>query len=485
MNEIIMIPVEQLDHHPENPRKDLGDLTELTDSIKKNGIMQNLTVVAGHMMTKEEYVQAARAEGATKETAESAYKQMSVEERWASGGFTVVIGNRRMEAAKLAGLEELPCVISGMDHKTQIATMLEENMQRQDLTVYEQAQGFQMMMDLGYSAAEIAEKTGFGETTVRRRIKMAEMDPALLKKACEAKDTERQITMFDFDRLAQVDNIKERNELLKDIGKDSFTWKLSTTLRKQRAKAVRNDALKVLKDAGLIKIKDEEEYSSKYDRMYGKDVDLGEWKPGEKLIPDSKEQLYYHINDVTVKFYTKPMKVKEEPPKKTEAEKQREKKIDLAWATADRIRDTSKEMRAAFAEGLTVKPSNAMQMLRWAIIAAMSDMVDHNYNLYTELRKKFDLKGDYRWDIVDDLEKKIMEMPQSKWPCLILAMFDGIPEEKKDTQSFAVGYRKEWPEFTRNTRLEQCYKWLTEFGYKMSEEEIQMMSGTHDCFKKG
>ena len=45
MNEITMIPVNMLEHHPENPRKDLGDLTELTASIKKNGIMQNLTVV--------------------------------------------------------------------------------------------------------------------------------------------------------------------------------------------------------------------------------------------------------------------------------------------------------------------------------------------------------------------------------------------------------------------------------------------------------
>ena len=45
MNEIVMIPVAQLEHHPENPRKDLGDLTELAASIKANGIMQNLTVV--------------------------------------------------------------------------------------------------------------------------------------------------------------------------------------------------------------------------------------------------------------------------------------------------------------------------------------------------------------------------------------------------------------------------------------------------------
>ena len=44
-NEIVMIPIGELEHHPENPRKDLGDLTELTESIRKNGIYQNLTVV--------------------------------------------------------------------------------------------------------------------------------------------------------------------------------------------------------------------------------------------------------------------------------------------------------------------------------------------------------------------------------------------------------------------------------------------------------
>lgn len=43
--EIVQIPVELLHHHHDNPRKDLGDLTELTDSIKAKGVLQNLTVV--------------------------------------------------------------------------------------------------------------------------------------------------------------------------------------------------------------------------------------------------------------------------------------------------------------------------------------------------------------------------------------------------------------------------------------------------------
>ena len=54
---ITMIPLSDLEHHPDNPRKDLGDLTELTASIKTNGILQNLTVVfePEHAMTPAEW----------------------------------------------------------------------------------------------------------------------------------------------------------------------------------------------------------------------------------------------------------------------------------------------------------------------------------------------------------------------------------------------------------------------------------------------
>ena len=62
-------------------------------------------------------------------------------ETW-QDGYTVVIGHRRLAAAKLAGLRELPCVITEMTLQEQLRTMLMENMQRTDLTVYEQAQAF-------------------------------------------------------------------------------------------------------------------------------------------------------------------------------------------------------------------------------------------------------------------------------------------------------------------------------------------------------
>lgn len=90
---LVYIPVEDLYPHPDNPRKDLGDLTELSDSIRANGVLQNLTVVP-------------RAEG----------------------GYTVVIGHRRLAASKLAGLKELPCIIMELDLRSQVQTMLMENM---------------------------------------------------------------------------------------------------------------------------------------------------------------------------------------------------------------------------------------------------------------------------------------------------------------------------------------------------------------------
>lgn len=148
MAEIKYIAVTKLCPHPDNPRRDVGDVTELADSIKANGILQNLTVVPvpGEIIGTFD------------------------------GLYTVVIGHRRLAAAKLAGLTEVPCVVTEMTPQEQIGTMLLENMQRSDLTLYEQAQGFQMMLDLGETVETVAQKTGFSQSTVRRRVKLLNLD---------------------------------------------------------------------------------------------------------------------------------------------------------------------------------------------------------------------------------------------------------------------------------------------------------------------
>ena len=109
MNEnkkIEYISIKSLFPHPKNPRKNVGDVTELAESIKKNGVLQNLTVVPDKK----------------------------------DGTYTVIIGHRRLAAAKLAELDFVPCVVTHMTDEEQFHTMLTENMQRIDLTPMEQPQ---------------------------------------------------------------------------------------------------------------------------------------------------------------------------------------------------------------------------------------------------------------------------------------------------------------------------------------------------------
>lgn len=446
MNEIVNLKIESLKHHPENPRQDLGDLTELTESIRQHGIMQNLTVVFDDLQ--------------------------------GSGKYLVVIGNRRMEAAKKAGLDMLPCVISEMDHKTQIATMLEENMQRSDLTVYEQAQGFQMMMDLGYTAKEICEKTGFSETTVNRRLKMAELDQKTFKKAVGL-----QITMDDLDKLNQIEDIKKRNELLGQYGESNFDWMVHASIKKQKADKVRPKVMKAIADAKIKPIPEKDKYSlyGKYESKTGWRFELDKWDGKSRFIPEADGDLYYRENGTDIEFYMKVKKQKAEPVKKTPEELEKEKKIDLAWKTIERVEQTARELRKAFVQKMNVSPKNAMEMLQWALVAAGGMVMDYNKPEKT-LRNMAGLENEWNIPVrIETVSKYIKEMPQSKWPELIFLMFEG----DGNGNSYAYGGKYDLPKWQEAKHINFCYEWLTQFGYKMSDEEIQMMSGTHECFGGG
>ena len=442
MNEIRMIPIGDLEHHPENPRKDLGDLSELTESIRKNGVYQNLTVVADLDRAK----------------------------------YLVVIGNRRMEAAKAAGLIELPCVISDMDHKEQIATMLEENMQRQDLTVYEQAQGFQMMMDLGYTAKEISERTGFSETTVNRRLKMAELDKDTFRKAVG-----KQITMDDLDKLGQLESVKERNALLKEFGENNFDWKLNRAIKVQKAKKVKSKAHKMLQDAKIEKIPDKDRYSlysGGYEKLYQQTLELDKWDGKRSFIPKADGKLFYEEDETDISFYVKKKKQKAEPVKKSEEELEEQRQIAQAWKIAERSTKAAGELRKAYAESIKVTPSKAMEMLQWALVASLCMAID--YDSPTETMRKDDqipISGYNTQENLANVYRWISSIQQSKWPGIILMMFQG-----DHNNGYVDGSKALRPRHKPNKKLDLCYQWLKAFGYRMSDEEEQLQDGTHQIF---
>lgn len=185
MNSIQMIKIDKLQPHPDNPRKNVGDVSELADSIRHSGIMQNLTVVPHE------------------------------------GGYRVVIGHRRLAAAKEAGLAELPCVVSDMDPIEQLHTMMSENMQRKDLTPPEEAWGVQMLLDLGETPEAVQKKTGMSRTTFYHRKAMAALPAEELQASYE-----RGGTLADYVALEGIKDQETREKLLKDIGTDNFPYEL-------------------------------------------------------------------------------------------------------------------------------------------------------------------------------------------------------------------------------------------------------------------
>lgn len=205
--ELVYIPIEKLFPHPDNPRKELGDLTELADSIKAKGIMQNLTVVPKDDDT-----------------------------------YTVIIGHRRLGASKLAGLNELPCVIANMTPKEQIATMVAENMQRSDLTIYEEACGMQMMLDFGDTLESVSEQTGLSKTTVRRRVKLLDFDKDKFQASLG-----RGVSLMDFEKLDKIQDKKLKNNLLDVIGTANFEWEYRKALKSEKEKENAEKAIEKLK----------------------------------------------------------------------------------------------------------------------------------------------------------------------------------------------------------------------------------------------
>jgi ParB family chromosome partitioning protein len=189
VSQVVMLPIDNVVPNPANPRKDVGDVTELAESIKAQGIRQNLLVVP-----------------------------------MAAGMYMLVIGHRRHAAAKLAGLTEVPCVIADLSEREQHELMLVENIQRSDLTPLEEADGFQGLLDLGEDVGEIAKATGRSRFTVRRRLKIASIPTEL--RARVSKSVQPSLEQWEvISRYAAYPDLQEK--LVEAAGTDDWGYQCS------------------------------------------------------------------------------------------------------------------------------------------------------------------------------------------------------------------------------------------------------------------
>ena len=275
--DIVFIKVQQLYPHPDNPRKDVGDVSELAESIKKNGIMQNLTVIPlGALDTEAE-------------------EQTPANEISLLSDFHVLIGHRRLAACKKAGIEEVPCkIVSNISKREQVSIMLEENMQRNDLTIFEQAQGFQMMLDLGETAETIAEKTGFSVSTVYHRLNIAKLNQKELEK--KEKDNSFQLSLTAIYELEKIENIKTRDKVLKEAtDNQNLMTRARNAVRDEKRTKAEKEIAKMLKK---IDVKQAPPNTSPYDGRYEKDDNLRlTLAVGEILEENGINVIYTRKND--------------------------------------------------------------------------------------------------------------------------------------------------------------------------------------------
>lgn len=428
------IAIDKLHPHPDNPRKVLGDIDELADSIKANGILQNLTVVP-------------------------------MNDDWTE--FTVIIGNRRLAAAKQAGLTELPCAVVEMTEKEQLSTMLTENMQRSDLTVYEEAKGCQLLLDLGDTVAEVAKKTGFSESKIRRRVKLCELDEDAFKES-----QIRHPTLQDYDRLNQIKDIDVRNELLKSIGTNNFDNRLYSAVRKQKDDEERAELEKICLDNGMTECESRNDIPENCE--YVGTIGTAQLLK-ESFDDDRKRYFFFTTYGIYVTIYIQ--KTKEQIENADAENKNRNakrQKFDELEAQAKEINQRCKALRESFMlEGNFNDDAKKQELINY-ILYSMSECREYDDRSFYFLSG---LKHEnYECINLDDCMKDTGKMLMAA----AYAFFEDLYNTKYINVTYDEGIQR-----NISPELNRFYNLLVKLGYVMSDEEIQLRDGTHPIFTTG
>lgn len=187
-NQIKLINTSLIDPHPDNPRKNIGDVTDLANSIKANGLLSPLSVVPNG-------------------------------ER-----FRVIAGHRRLAACKQAGTGAVPCFVLDLDPLQQLEAMVTENCQREQLTVLEESDAIQGMLDLGATTASVAHQLGRSSDYVRDRAKAASID----NEVRATRDDFSQLTIGQLVAIARYDGRPDlQKKLAQAAGTSNFDYTLS------------------------------------------------------------------------------------------------------------------------------------------------------------------------------------------------------------------------------------------------------------------
>lgn len=182
--QIRMIPINKIMPSPQQARNELGDLSDLIQSIKEKGVLEPIII-----RPKGNY-------------------------------YEIIAGERRYTAAQKAGLTELPCIEMDVDDNEAMEIALIENLQRKDLTVFEEAEGLKTLSELyGYSHEMIAKKIGKARSTVTEIITLCRI-PHDLRKICHENKITSRSTLVE---IAKQKTKEDMTRLIKSITQRDLT----------------------------------------------------------------------------------------------------------------------------------------------------------------------------------------------------------------------------------------------------------------------
>jgi ParB family chromosome partitioning protein len=181
-----MIPVEQIRPNPDQPRKSIGDLRELTDSIREKGVLEPLLV---RFVPREDC-------------------------------YYIISGERRYHASRAAGLNEVPCIEKMADDAETLEIGLIENIQRKDLTPFEEADGLhRLATQFEYTHEDVARKIGRARSSVTETLSLTNIPEALRRTCIEHGILSKSVLL----QVARQPNEKKMLEMLHRILQGGLT----------------------------------------------------------------------------------------------------------------------------------------------------------------------------------------------------------------------------------------------------------------------
>ena len=180
---VVFLPAKSIFPNPFQPRKIFREeqLTELTDSIRRHGILQPLSV------------------------------------RRCGTHYELIAGERRLRAGILAGLTEIPCIVMQMSEEESAMAALVENLQRQDLDFIEEAQGIdRLLRQFSMSQEQVAKLLGKSQSGVANKLRLLRHSPKVLDALRQAELTERHARALlklttDHQKLQAIGAISRQN----------------------------------------------------------------------------------------------------------------------------------------------------------------------------------------------------------------------------------------------------------------------------------